>query len=527
MPSTQKSFSAYREEVAARLAALRIREPTGAEEVVPGARADERLAQCIWFDRLFVHDVLKTVSGKDLEIVQAGRWNQDEGPDFRDAKVRLGGRTLRGDVEVHLLPEGWRQHRHHLNSEYNGVVLHACLWRGPGKPTPARTAAGRPIETFVMEPVLFPDLDTIRQTVHVEDYPYQTLTAAGRCQPLMCSLDDEYVGGFLDAAGRERLEAKALRFRSQAEGETLEQVLYQAIMTAMGHKASKGLFFLLSKRAPLCELTDYLRDYLAPRGRAAADQGEAERQPVRFLQAILLRVASLAPGDATDLETPEQETGDYLAELNVIWRDFAGYFSDRVIPPTKRWIAGARPVNFAHRRIGGVAHLLARWFLDGGVAKTFAPKFAEFDSKWSPQVCRRWIRRELVEAFVVDRENDFWAWRYNFGSKRAPRAMKLIGESRAASIVFNALLPLLLLLAWRENDEALERKVIDVFSVFPPLESNAIVRHMRARLFGDDPRAKALLRTEARQQALFQIFAECCSENDSGCEDCAYLRMHG
>ena len=531
MTKPPRDFKAYLAEMARRFATSRIAEATAAavDDEPPLARPDERLAQCIWFDRLFTHDGLKTDSGKDLRIGQAGRWNQEEGPDFRDAKIRINGRELRGDVEVHLQPEGWRQHRHHLNPVYNNVVLHVSLWKSSGKAPRFLTAEGLPIEGFTMESVLFPDFESIRQTVRVEDYPYQTPSAVGRCQPLMCSEDQDYIGGLLDAAGRERLETKAARFADQAAGETLDQVLFQALMTSMGHKANKGLFFLLSKRAPLSELTDYVRDVVPAIASAGSGSDLApadRRKAATFFQSVLLHVAQLAPAEGHEPEGMDDEMRGYLEEIRGDWRVFSGYFSDRIIPPTKQWTTGARPVNFAHRRVAGIGHLLARWFLGGGAVEAFARKVMTFDPAAKPRARQRWIRRELIDAFVVEDPEAFWAWRYNFTSKRAARGMKLIGASRASSIVFNALLPLLLHRSRVERDHALEDRVREIFAVHPTLESNSIVRHMRARLFGEDEaRAKTLLTTESRQQGLFQIFASCCNHNELGCEDCRYLKI--
>jgi hypothetical protein len=516
MDKASRDFNSYRDEVAKHFASLRIGEPLALAEPEAAERTDERLAQCIWFDSLFLQEGLRTDSGLPLEILHPGRWNHDEGPDFKDAKIRIAGRELRGDIEIHIAAGGWRQHRHHFNPTYNSVVLHAYV-RPEDTPRPACNSLGQPIEGFAMGPVLFPDIETIRQTIHVEDYPYQTPSASGRCQPLMCSLDEDYVAGMLDAAGRERLEAKTARFADQAQGETLDQVFYQAVMTSMGHGANKGLYFLLSKRAPLSEIADYLHDL----GRERA---------VEFFQSVLLHVARLVPEDGAGAQPGSEsdaETLDYLKRIREAWKTFSGYFADRLIPATRQWTTGVRPVNFAHRRLAGVAHLLARCFLDEGVAAHFTRRFETLDPALPDKDCRRWIRRKLIDAFVVGVPADFWAWRYTFSSRRSPGPMKLIGEGRAASIVLNALLPLLLLHARNLGDESgvgLEERVWRVFHAFPALESNAITRHMRVRLFGDHARGKDLLGFEARQQGLFHIFRACCNQNEKGCEDCHYVR---
>lgn len=520
----QRRFSDFCDEIADRLSTVRVSEAAATEsfDYAPYPRTDERLAQCIWFDSLFVHDELKTDSGQDLEIVQSGRWNNEEGPDFRGAKIRIGDQTRTGDVEIHLYSSGWRQHRHHLNAVYDNVILHAYLWRSDSPAAKPLNSRGEAIESFCMEPALFPDLESIRQTVHVEDYPYRTPSAIGRCQPVMCSQDEAWVAEMLEAGGRERIEGKMRRFADQAIGESLEQVFYQAMMTSLGHKANKTLFFLLSKRAPLAELLDYLRDV----EKIAGDGEEKGDRTVSFLQSVLLHVAHLAPNAAADGSSSDRdaETRSYAERLDRLWAGFKDYYADRLIPPTRQWITGVRPVNFAHRRIGGVAHLIARVFVGGDFPGDFARRTEGFDAARPRRERRKWIVENLIAPFVVEESSDFWTWRYNFASRRAPRPMKLIGADRAASIAFNALLPILLLDARNRRDPNQEERVWRLSRSFPPLESNSMIRHMQTRLFGEHPRGRELLTTELRQQGLFHVFASCCNHDEHGCDNCRYLQ---
>ena len=87
-----RQFSWYRDEIARQIGnSLRVREATAVSEPPVLQRTDERLAQCIWFDSLFLHDDLRTESGRPIEIIHPGRWNDEEGPDFRDARIRIDG----------------------------------------------------------------------------------------------------------------------------------------------------------------------------------------------------------------------------------------------------------------------------------------------------------------------------------------------------------------------------------------------------------------------------------------------------
>jgi hypothetical protein len=504
-----RPFAYYQTEIARQLAQARISEPGSQTRRLP-ASPDERLAQCIWFDSLFLHGNLKTDSGKSLEILQPGVWNECEGPDFNNARLRISGKEISGDIEIHLDAAGWRQHRHHLNPTYNKVILHAYLW--PEQvPRDTRNSDGLHIEGFAMGKYLFPDLDSIRQTIHAEDYPYHTPSAIGRCQPLMTTLDEDFVGGMLNAAGHERLEEKTRRFLSQQSGESLLQVFYQSLMTAMGHGACKSLFFLLSKRTPFLEMLDYL-----------IDAGSGTR-PAEFFQSILLHVAQLAPTE--NAESGDAESAAYLERLRILWHPVAPLFADRIIPPTRQWFTHVRPVNFAQRRLAGIAYLLERFFLNEAPTVHFQQVLETFPTTATDKEAKRWIQRNLIQPFVVEELDDFWTWRYTFASRRAARGMKLVGDSRAASIALNALLPLLLLHARSERNTALEKQVHHIFQIFPALDSNVITRQMQTRLFGEDMRGKTLLSTEARQQGLFHIFRSCCALNERDCTDCAYRSL--
>jgi len=348
----------------------------------PRRHVDERLVQCIWFDRLFRREGLQTASGKALEVIDPGRWNTGAGPDFLNATIRLAGEECRGDVEIHVESVEWQNHAHHHDLAYNDCRLHAFLWASDDRPYDI-LHDGRRLERFELGPALEPDLGTLRRTVNVEEYPYGRPSALGLCHPHMVGLDEEFVGGFLDLAGRERIEAKTRRLGDQVAGESYDQVLYQALMTSQGHKASKTLYFLLSKRVRLEELYDHTR---------GLEGGER----ARAMQAILLAVGGMTkwngletkrkgetskagtrkkisqndsdtdsdPASSADsaVTSPDSDsvTEEYSVSCSEVWREARPYFTDRMIPPTRRWWKGVRPANFPPRRLAGVTHLLTR-----------------------------------------------------------------------------------------------------------------------------------------------------------------------
>lgn len=84
----------------------------------------ERLMQYVWQHRLLVQTDLVTVDGRRLSIIDPGRLNTDAGPDFFNAKVKIGEHLWAGDVEVHVRASDWHRHRHDGDKAYDSVVLH-------------------------------------------------------------------------------------------------------------------------------------------------------------------------------------------------------------------------------------------------------------------------------------------------------------------------------------------------------------------------------------------------------------------
>lgn len=84
----------------------------------------EEFLHFIWLYQLFDHSRLKTDEGEVLLILQPGIHNLNSGPDFSEARIRIGENIWVGNVEIHIKSSDWYAHNHHLDSAYNNVVLH-------------------------------------------------------------------------------------------------------------------------------------------------------------------------------------------------------------------------------------------------------------------------------------------------------------------------------------------------------------------------------------------------------------------
>lgn len=63
-------------------------------------------------------------AGQPLEVIDPGRLNYHAGPDFLEARVRIGDLLWCGAVEIHRASAEWYRHGHQDDPAYSSVILH-------------------------------------------------------------------------------------------------------------------------------------------------------------------------------------------------------------------------------------------------------------------------------------------------------------------------------------------------------------------------------------------------------------------
>jgi hypothetical protein len=119
----------------------------------------ERVLQKIWLQGDYDQTELYTVSGKSLRVLDPGRWNLLEGPDFLEARLELDGQLRVGDVEVHFATSDWDLHGHGSNSNFSDVCLHVVLYPDEETSLPVLTQRGAAPELLYLMPLLERDLE--------------------------------------------------------------------------------------------------------------------------------------------------------------------------------------------------------------------------------------------------------------------------------------------------------------------------------------------------------------------------------
>lgn len=77
----------------------------------------------LWQNKLFANQ-LTTVNNEPITILNPGFHNHNSGPDFSNARLKIGDTLWAGNVEIHINSSDWFRHGHQNDDVYTNVVLH-------------------------------------------------------------------------------------------------------------------------------------------------------------------------------------------------------------------------------------------------------------------------------------------------------------------------------------------------------------------------------------------------------------------
>ncbi len=88
----------------------------------------ESFLHYIWQFQYFSKAELLTSAGETITVFHPGIPNTHAGPDFQQARVRIGGIEWIGSVEIHVQASSWYDHKHNHDKRYDNVILHV-VWQ--------------------------------------------------------------------------------------------------------------------------------------------------------------------------------------------------------------------------------------------------------------------------------------------------------------------------------------------------------------------------------------------------------------
>lgn len=412
-------------------------------------RPPESFLQYIWQHQLLEGD-LHTVEGLPIVVERPGVLNRDAGPDFFDARIRVGETLWVGNVEVHVKASDWNAHNHSTDRAYDNVVLHVVYECD----TAITLQNCHQLPTLVIS-------QYIPQAVwdNYESLMNPPRPLAIPCEEHLPQLSSFYVSSVLERLVVERIEAKCENVRRLLSDShnNWEQCCYWLLAHYFGGKTN-GFTFELLARATDQNLLARWRD-----------------KPQR-VEAILMGQAGFLEGYFSD-EYPRQLQADYealrhAARLNPI----AGYL----------WkFFRLRPYGFPTLRISQFAQLICR-------SRNLFSRLLETPSA-----------AELQLLFDVTAA-DYWTNHYQF-DRPSPGKPKRLSTSFVDLLIINAWVPLLFEYGSQHGMQQYKDQAVSILEQLRP-ESNQIIRQWAAA--GIRPN------NAAQSQALLQLFNNYCQQHD-------------
>jgi hypothetical protein len=235
----------------------------------------ELLLQKIWLRGDFDRVAAVTEDGRKVQVLHPGRWNRLGGPDFREARLRLGDALeTTGDVEVHLRAGDWEAHGHARDPAYGRVILHVVLFPTPdGRRTLG--GSGTSIPVLALLPLLRHDLEEFAADDAVERLAGRPL---GRMTDELVRLKPEDLKGLMRsyAGVRWRRKVHFARLRVQRLG--FDAACHQTALEILGYRFNRAPMLRLAARFPLRQ---WSADGLSVESLVADEAGAWSLQGVR------------------------------------------------------------------------------------------------------------------------------------------------------------------------------------------------------------------------------------------------------
>jgi hypothetical protein len=381
----------------------------------------EDLLQYAWKYRLYSEVDLCTAEGIRVTVIDAGMQNRDAGPDFFNAKVRLGDTLWAGCVEVHRRSSDWYAHRHDRDAAYDSVILHAVeeidaeVYRTNGEPVPQ---------------VAIRVLPEVRE--HIEwllsrDSPSPCLERVGEVAPV-------HLSAWLSALASERLERKteAVSRLLERHGNDWNEVFYVSLMRSFGLGANSDAFERLAASLPF--------QYILKR-----------RNDRTAVEALLFGQAGLLGGENDD------------PYFRLLQREYLFLQRKHGLQPVDGFLfkkLRMRPVNFPHVRL---AQLAAFWCRNDTL-------FSEMLENCSPKM--------LGERFEVS-VSEYWMTHYHFG-KPSPKRPKNIGRSALTIILINTVAPMLFAYGRKKQASEYCARALELLESLPAEQNSLVALFMQA-----------------------------------------------
>lgn len=198
----------------------------------------EEFLHYIWKKKLFSTEI-KTIDNEEIIILEVGEYNKNTGVDFLNAKLKIDGQVWVGNVEIHLKSSYWYTHNHHLDKNYDAVILHVVyendseVFMKNNKPLPTLE-----LKNYIDESLLKSYENTFLNQKRCD-----------LCKKLISEIKEPLTNDWFESLFFERLERKSVLINEllSESNNDFEAVLFQLLSKNFGLKVNADAFLDLAK----------------------------------------------------------------------------------------------------------------------------------------------------------------------------------------------------------------------------------------------------------------------------------------
>ena len=370
---------------------------------------NEAFLHFIWKFQKFTSE-LKTTSGEEVSIYYQGTHNHDSGPDFSEARLKIGKLEWNGQVEIHLKSSDWYHHNHTNDPVYNTVVLHV-VWNHDKE---ILRKDGTLIPTVELKNSV--DLDLVSDYTKYLAQPNDIL-----CQAHISSINDLTWISNLDRMLAHRLENKTKRILEFAKATNYdwEETAYRILGRNFGFSLNSEIFQQLVENLPLKFLSKH----------------SSKSQQI---EALIFGAGGFLEEPVDDYQEALKNEFDFLRQK---------YNLNDNIHRTHWKFGKMRPSNFPTVRMAQFSAILV----------THQKLFSLFN-----QVAGV---KELKKELLV-KPSAYWQDHYDFG-KKVKKGSNALGASSFENLTINSVAPLLAAYSIYTDQPTLMEKAVGLLEELP------------------------------------------------------------
>lgn len=370
----------------------------------------EKLLQYIWQFQYFNRSHLVTTAGEPVAVLFQGILNKNQGPDFTDAKIKIGDTLFAGSVELHIRPSEWLAHGHQHDANYQNVILHVAF-----EEDNSNTISSMPtliLQNRISGLLLNRYTDWMNASVFIP------------CASSMASVSDITWLAWKERLLAERLTRKSklvLHYLQQSQSHW-EEAFWWLLARSFGAKVNAGAFEAIARSIPVKILAK-------------------QKNNIHQLEALLLGQANLLN---------ENFTEQYPILLQKEYRFLKAKYPLPVVHQPVHFLR-MRPGNFPSLRLAQLAMLIH-------TSSHLFSKILEAESV------------DDIKHMLQVTANDYWHYHYRLDEPSAFKK-KNIGANMVNTIIINTIVPVLFAYGLYHSSEDYKIKALQWLEATAPEEN--------------------------------------------------------